>query len=140
MKRLVLILLIGSVVALLSFVLLPGPMNPADPSSRALAADTPTSATPSADSAISPSDSEVHRLEAARRDAEERAEVLQRKLAEAEAAKAIRKKAKRPFADPDMRKVMTAEAASSAERSAAVLVDAGLAADLQLNEAQRGAL
>lgn len=140
MKRLVLFLLAVSVIALLCYSLLPGPANPDESNSLARAVDTRVDTGPSAQPASALPDSEVQRLEAARRDAEERAETLERKLAEAEAAKAARAKAKRPLADPEMRKVMEAEAASGVERSANALLDAGLAEDLQLSDGQREAL
>jgi hypothetical protein len=131
MKHLVLILLAASIVALLCYSVLPGPAPAME-----VRIDSKSS-TPSASVAPDP---EVHRLDIARREAEEKAETLERKLAEAEATKVVHAKSKKPFADPEMRKVMEAEAASGVERSANALLDAGLAADLQLSDAQRGAL
>jgi hypothetical protein len=78
--------------------------------------------------------------ETARRQAEEHAANLERQLDAAQTAKRAAEKTKRPFADPEMRKVMTEEAESGAERAAAALMDAGLAADLGINEEQQSAL
>src|SRR5690349_17079082 len=138
MKRLVLILFIGLVAAVLCFILLPGPRTAGGVESRSSAGKL--SRTPAENPVRPVSDPEILQLEAARREAEQKVEMLQSKLAEAEAAKAVRAKAKKPFADPEMRKVMTAEAASGVERSAKALLDAGLAEELQLNEEQRKAL
>ena len=78
-------------------------------------------------------DSALERLETARVEAEEKARALQGKLDEAEKAKEQARR-KRPFADPEMRKVMTQEAEAGVERSVTALLDAGLSADLQLSE------
>jgi len=140
MKRLIWFLLIGSLVAFATFLMLPGPADTGG-------LDTPPDAVVDRAGDAGPvqfasvvADSEVDRLDAARRDAEAKVETLERKLAEAETAKTVRAKAKKPLADPEIRKVMAAEAASGVERSAKALLDAGLAADLQLNDEQKGAL
>jgi hypothetical protein len=138
MKRLALVLLIGSVAAVLCFVLMPGSGSTGGSESSSLGVNS-DSRSPGIPVRVV-ADPELLQMDVARREAEEKVETLQRKLAEAEAARAARVKAKKPFADPEMRKVMAAEAASGVERSAKTLLDAGLAADLQLNEEQRKAL
>ena len=138
MKHLVVILFIGLVATILCFILLPGSGPAGGVESQASAGKLSAA---SAEKPVRPvSDPELLQLDAARREAEQKVEVLESKLAEAEVTKAVRAKTKKPFADPEMRKVMAAEAASGVERSAKALLDAGLAADLQLNEDQRKAL
>ena len=137
MKRLLLVLSTVAASALFAYFLLPNP-RAAGPDGAPL--QTPGHA-PAPESTTAPKadDQALEHLKAARLEAEERVRELQGKLDEAQKAK-VQSLRKRPFADPEMKKVMTKEADAGAERSVTALLDAGLSADLQLNDEQEAQL
>jgi hypothetical protein len=138
MKRFALVLAAVSVAAILCFLLVPPPGAPGPILEKpARSAGSGPEVAPRHQPAPDPA---LERAESSRREAEEHAAVLERRLDAVEKAKSAAAKMKRPFADPDMRKVMTKEAESGAERAVAALMDAGLAADLGMDEAAQSAL
>jgi hypothetical protein len=73
-------------------------------------------------------------------EAEQKIRELEVALADAQTTAAEPRKAKAPFADPEMKKVMQSEAAASVERGIAALFEAGLGEELQLTAEQEKAV